>query len=62
MHSNLNNLAADNRRVNEEVKGYFVQGDFNFDGSILVRGNVGVHRVETTLTSDGWSISAACRS
>ncbi len=57
VHSNLNNLAADNRQVNEEVKGYFVQGDFNFDvGQILVRGNVGVRRVDTTLTSDGWSI------
>lgn len=57
VHSNLNNLAADNRQVNERVNGYFLQGDFNFDvGSVLVRGNLGVRRAETRLTSDGWSI------
>ncbi len=57
VHDNLNNLAADNRQVNERVNGYFLQGDFNFDvGSALVRGNIGVRRSETRLTSEGWSI------
>jgi iron complex outermembrane recepter protein len=57
VYSNLTNIAADNRSVNELVKGYFVQGDFNFDiGPVLVRGNIGVRRADTRLVSDGWSI------
>lgn len=53
----LNNLAANNRRVNEKSFGYYLQGDFNFDlGAVPIRGNLGVRRVETELTSDGWSI------
>ena len=57
VRNDLNNLAADNRSVNERVKGYFLQGEFNFDvGQIPVRGNIGVRRAETRLTSDGSSI------
>ncbi|WP_411833396.1 TonB-dependent receptor [Pseudoxanthomonas mexicana] len=56
VHDNLAALAANNRTVNEKSLGFYVQGDFNFDlGSIPVRGNVGVRRVNTELTSDGWS-------
>jgi len=56
VYDDLSALAANNRTVNERSLGYYVQGDFNFDlGSIPVRGNVGVRRVDTDLTSDGWS-------
>ena len=51
----LTNTIANNRSIQEESLGFFLQGDFNFDiGSIPVRGNVGVRRVETELTSTGW--------
>ncbi|MCD9032729.1 TonB-dependent receptor [Luteimonas sp. Y-2-2-4F] len=57
VYDNLNSLAANNRQVTEKALGYYLQGDFNFDlGHVPVRGNVGVRRVETELTSDGWSI------
>lgn len=60
VYDNLSSLAANNRTVNEKSLGYYVQGDFNFDiGSIPVRGNVGVRRVDTKLTSDGWSFRGA---
>ena len=53
----LNSLAANNRLINEKSLGFYLQGDFNFDlGSVPVHGNVGVRRVNTELTSDGWSI------
>ena len=56
VYDNLSSLAANNRTVNEKSLGYYVQGDFNFDiGPVPVRGNVGVRRVDTELTSDGWS-------
>ena len=56
VYDNLSTLAANNRTVNERSLGYYVQGDFNFDiGNVPVRGNVGVRRVDTDLTSDGWS-------
>jgi iron complex outermembrane recepter protein len=52
----LSGVAANNRVVNEESTGFYVQGDFNFDiGPVPVRGNVGVRRVNTQLTSDGSS-------
>lgn len=55
VHTNLTNTIANNRAIEEESLGFFVQGDFNFDiGAIPVRGNVGVRRVETELTSSGW--------
>lgn len=52
----LSGVAANNRVVNEESTGFYLQGDFNFDiGNVPVRGNVGVRRVSTELTSDGSS-------
>lgn len=52
----LSNVAANNRVVNERSKGFYLQGDFSFDvGSVPVRGNVGVRKVDTDLTSDGSS-------
>jgi len=52
----LSNVAANNRVVNEESTGFYVQGDVSFDiGPVPFRGNVGVRRVKTELTSDGWS-------
>ncbi|KAF1686812.1 TonB-dependent receptor [Pseudoxanthomonas broegbernensis] len=57
LSNTLNNLAANNRNVTEKVTGFYLQGDFNFDiGSVPVRGNLGVRRVDSELTSDGWSI------
>lgn len=55
VHRNLTNTIANNRSIQEESLGFYLQGDFNFDiGSVPVRGNVGVRRVETELTSTGW--------
>ncbi|TWT22674.1 TonB-dependent receptor [Luteimonas marina] len=55
VHHYLTNTIANDRSVQEESLGFYVQGDFNFDiGAIPVRGNVGVRRVETELTSTGW--------
>ena len=55
VHTDLTNTIANNRAIQEESLGFFLQGDFNFDiGAIPVRGNVGVRRVETELTSTGW--------
>ncbi|MDH5834282.1 TonB-dependent receptor [Luteimonas kalidii] len=52
----LSNVAANNRVVNERSTGFYVQGDFSFDiGAVPFRGNVGVRRVDTDLTSDGSS-------
>ncbi|MEL1262899.1 TonB-dependent receptor [Pseudoxanthomonas putridarboris] len=52
----LSNVAANNRVVNEESTGFYLQGDFSFDiGPVPFRGNVGVRHVKTDLTSDGWS-------
>jgi iron complex outermembrane recepter protein len=54
--NNLSNVAANNRLVEEESLGYYLQGDFSFDiGRVPVRGNVGVRRVDTDLTSTGAS-------
>ena len=55
VHTDLTNTIANNRSIQEESLGFFLQADFNFDlGSVPVRGNVGVRRVETELTSNGW--------
>ena len=55
VHTDLTNTIANNRAIQEESLGFFLQGDFNFDiGAIPVRGNVGVRRVDTELTSIGW--------
>ena len=55
----LSNVAANNRVVNEKSTGFYVQGDVSFDiGQVPFRGNVGVRRVDTELTSDGWSFVA----
>ncbi|MBB1087784.1 TonB-dependent receptor [Lysobacter sp. SG-8] len=52
----LSNVAANNRTVNEEDTGFYLQGDFGFDlGSMPVNGNVGVRHIKTELTSDGYS-------
>ncbi|MHC9086971.1 TonB-dependent receptor [Luteimonas sp. RIT-PG2_3] len=57
VYDNLSSLIANNRTTNEEVLGFYLQGDFNFDiGPVPVRGNIGVRRVDTELTSDGYSI------
>tara|TARA_B100001179_G_scaffold190030_1_gene146648 strand:+ start:434 stop:3208 length:2775 start_codon:yes stop_codon:yes gene_type:complete len=46
--------AGDNRSVQEEDTGVFVQADFDFMvGAIPVRGDVGVRYVETDVTSTG---------
>jgi len=56
----LSNVAANNRVVNEESTGFYLQGDFSFDiGPVPFRGNVGVRRVETKLTSEGSSFLGA---
>lgn len=57
LSNTLNNLAANNRTVNEKVTGFYLQGNFNFDlGNVPVRGDLGVRRFDSKLVSDGWSI------
>jgi iron complex outermembrane recepter protein len=52
----INNAAArgNNRAVNEENMGAYVQAEFNMDWGIPVRGDVGVRYVETQQTSQGY--------
>jgi TonB-dependent receptor len=52
----INNAAArgNNRAVNEENQGAYVQAEFNMDWGIPVRGDIGVRYVETTQTSQGY--------
>jgi len=54
--SSLSGVAANNRTVNEESLGYYLQGNFSVElGGVPVNGNVGVRHVGTDLTSDGFS-------
>jgi TonB-dependent receptor len=54
--SSLSGVAANNRTVNEESLGAYLQGNFSVDwGDIPVNGNFGVRYVGTDLTSDGFS-------
>ena len=52
----INNAAArgNNRAVNEENMGAYVQAEFSMDWGIPVRGDVGVRYVETQQTSQGY--------
>jgi iron complex outermembrane recepter protein len=52
----VNNAAArgNNRAVNEENMGAYVQAEFNMDWGIPVRGDIGVRYVETQQTSQGY--------
>jgi len=54
--SSLSGVAANNRTVNEESLGFYLQGNFSVDlGGVPVNGNFGLRRVDTDLTSDGFS-------
>ncbi|MFY2764003.1 TonB-dependent receptor [Arenimonas sp. MALMAid1274] len=54
--SSLSGVAANNRQVNEEDLGFYLQGEFSLDlGAVPVNGNVGVRYVGTDVTSDGFS-------
>ena len=46
---------GNNRSVEEEDQGVYLQADFSMDWGIPVRGNLGVRYVETQMTSQGYS-------
>jgi TonB-dependent receptor len=46
---------GNNRSVEEEDQGVYLQADFSMDWGIPVRGNLGVRYVETDMTSQGYS-------
>lgn len=47
---------GENRSAEETSTGFWIQADFNFDlGTMPVRGNLGVRRVETELVSTGYT-------
>ncbi len=50
---------GNNRSVEEEDQGVYLQADFSMDWGIPVRGNLGVRYVETQMTSQGYSTTAA---
>ena len=52
----INNAAArgNNRNVEEEDQGVYLQADFNVDSGSPVRGDIGVRYVETEQTSQGY--------
>jgi iron complex outermembrane receptor protein len=50
---------GNNRSVEEEDQGVYLQTDFSMDWGIPVRGNLGVRYVETQMTSQGYSTTAA---
>ena len=50
---------GNNRAVEEEDQGVYLQTDFSMDWGIPVRGNLGVRYVETQMTSQGYSTTAA---
>jgi len=49
-----NNARGNNRNVEEEDYGAFVQADFSFDIGIPVRGDIGVRYADTNQTSQGY--------
>ena len=57
----INNASArgNNRNVEEEDMGVYLQTDFNMDWGIPVRGNLGVRYVETDMTSQGYTPSGS---
>jgi len=57
----INNASArgNNRNVEEEDQGAFVQASFSMDWGIPVRGDFGVRYVKTDMTSQGYSTTAA---
>jgi iron complex outermembrane receptor protein len=58
--SDITNASArgNNRTVQEEDQGAFVQGSFNMDWGIPVRGDIGVRYVKTEMTSQGYSTTS----
>ena len=50
---------GNNRSVEEEDKGVYLQADFKMDWGIPVRGNLGVRYVQTDMTSQGYSTTGA---
>ena len=52
----INNAAArgNNRNVEEEDQGVYLQMDFSFDWGVPIRGDLGVRYVETKQTSQGY--------
>ena len=52
----INNAAArgNNRNVEEEDQGVYLQADFSLDWGVPVRGDIGVRYVETEQTSQGY--------
>lgn len=52
----INNAAArgNNRNVEEEDQGVYLQADFSMDWGIPIRGDIGVRYVETKQTSQGY--------
>ncbi len=50
---------GNNRSVEEEDQGVYLQADFSMDWGIPVRGNLGVRYVQTDMTSQGYSTTGA---
>jgi iron complex outermembrane receptor protein len=53
------NARGNNRNVEEEDQGVYLQADFRMDWGIPVRGDLGVRYVETKMTSQAYSLNAA---
>jgi len=58
--TDITNASArgNNRNVEEEDKGAFVQASFSMDWGIPVRGDLGVRYVKTNMTSQGYSTTS----
>jgi len=56
---NVTAARGNNRSVEEEDQGIYLQTDFSMDWGIPVRGNLGVRYVETEMTSQGYSTTGA---
>ena len=50
---------GNNRSVEEEDQGVYLQADFKTEWGIPIRGNIGVRYVETDMTSQGYSTTGA---
>ena len=57
--STIASARGNNRNVEEEDKGVYLQADFKMDWGIPVRGDLGVRYVETDMTSQGYTPSGA---
>jgi TonB-dependent receptor len=57
----INNASArgNNRNVEEQDKGAYLQADFNMDWGIPVRGDLGVRYVKTSMTAQGYTPSGS---